>query len=906
MNGKKLFKWNHWALVLMSICILACSSGPTNLKEKTATNSALLSSLISTLVVNDTANAANWSIQSSLAVGDNQYGDRAYTLTTIPSAFVGASWIETANASKAYTGTTVATFLTTENDDVYIAFNTLTTPLPSWLSTYTNFNESIVNSEATPKTFELYKQSFVSGTTVSLGNAGNTTNSFYTVIVLPTPVVMSSGPVTNLIVNDTTNEANWSIQSGLAVGNDQYGDRAYTLSVVPSTIANATWIRTANASKAYAGTTVATFTVTGNDDVYIAFNDLTTTPTWLSSIYTDSGMNLVNSEATPKTFSLFKHSFVSGSTVTLGNPNNTANSFYTVVVVPTPLPKPPLPPEWAFGVFWGSYHNQTEVLSDMAELRSDVDAPDSSTPVGPYGGDLYWIDSSWLSSSYAGTPQDYICFQFDPVQFPSPTTMVSTLQTNHFHFGVWEWPYVDQGCQYYTTGVNNHYFVVGSNGNVLNGGGWHGNTFTGQFDYTNPAVVAWWNNLNQPLVNMGLNFLKLDTPGTYPTGGVLYDGDNSQDHYETLYREVGYNLTASANGGRGLVLTHTQASTNAFDSPGMWTGDTMDTFPGLIAEMGTASSLNSSNTSAFWCGDTGGYNGSSGQLAPTDELYIRWLEYSTFTPCQEFFGSNQTSTGARFPWMFGLQAQQIALQFNQLRYQLLPFRYSNAQQAYHVSPITYPVWWIGSTQLVNGSGNSQILVQPVTVAGATTASVTLPAGTWIDYWNGPSYVGPGTFTVPAPLNQVPTFILAGSIIPTGPVQQWVGQVPISPLTLEIWPSGNTSYTFYEDDGVSTAYQTGAYSTTLFSSSQGVTTTTITLGATIGTYTGQSTSRNYLLQVNEQTTSPSTVTIAGVTATQYSSLSALNTAGTGWFYDPVALVVWVQFTTPINQSVAVVL
>jgi alpha-glucosidase len=703
---------------------------------------------------------------------------------------------------------------------------------------------------------------------------------------------VSASLISNLVVDDTANATNWSVQSGLAAGATQYGDRTYTFRSVPSAVAGADWIRTANGSKAFTGATVATFTVTASADVYVAFNDaIATKPSWLSS-YNDSGLNLVNSESTPKTFSLFKRTFTSGSTVTLGNGGSTASSFYTVIAAPAGSSPPPntnlaLPPKWVFGVLYGSYHDQAGVLSDMNMLRAN------------YSGDLYWVDSSWLSSSYTGTPQDYICFHFDQAQFPDPATMIGTLRQNHLHFGVWEWPWMDKGCADYANGAKNHYFVENSMGAVVNAGGWHGNTMTGAFDYSNPATVTWWNSLNQPLVDMGLSFFKLDTGGTYPTGGVLFDGNNSQDHYKTLYRETAYNLSAKANGGRGFVMTHTQSSTNAVLYPGMWTNDTTATFAGLVAEMKTAASLNTTGTAAYWCGDTGGYN-----HTPTDELYIRWLEYTTFTPCQEFFGAKTTSTGARFPWMFGTQAQQIFQTYTQLRYRLLPFRYSNAQIAYHVSPAVYPVQWIGTTQIVNGSGNTQLLVQPITVAGQTSVSVAFPAGTWIDYWTGTTYSGGASHAVPAAIDKVPMFVKAGSIIPTGPNQQYVDSVPTDPLTLDIYPSGSTSYNFYEDDGVSAAYQTGGFSTTLLSCNQSGSSVTVTVGAAAGTYSGQPASRTYLLKVNGQTAAPAALTIGGAPATEYSSMAALNAATTGWFYDSTALIVWAKFPSTPTQATTV--
>jgi hypothetical protein len=550
---------------------------------------------------------------------------------------------------------------------------------------------------------------------------------------------------------------------------------------------------------------------------------------------------------------------------------------------------PVLTPKWSFGVLWGSYHNQSQVLSDMNMLRS-----------GHYGGDLYWIDSSWLSSSYTGTPARYICFAFDPGQFPDPATMIGTLRNNHFWFGVWEWPWMDQGCSFFGHGSSNHLFIDDSGGAVVNAGGWHGNKFTGAFDYTNPATVTWWRSLNQPLANMGLSFYKLDTGGGYPSAGVTDDGKNSQDEYKFLYRKTAYDFGAITNGGRGFVLTHTQGATHSDQAPGMWTGDTSASFSGLVAEMKTASGLNSTSKSPFYCGDTGGYNNT-----PTSELYIRWLEYTSFTPCQEYFGAKTTSTGARFPWMFSTQAQQIALQYSQLRYSLLPFRYSLAQQQYHVLPLQYTVHWIGSTQLVNGVGDTQVLIQPVTTAGATSASVTPPSGAnWIDYWTGAVYPGGSASTVPAPINHIPTLVRAGSIIPMGPVMEWVDQVPPDPMTLDIYPSGSTSFTLYEDDGVTTQYAAGAFSTTQFASNNTSGHETVTIGAASGSFTGMLAARSYVLKINQQGSSPASVTRDGATVTQVSSRAAFDAASEAWFFDSTVHIVWVKFRISTTTATSV--
>src|SRR5262245_23359249 len=137
---------------------------------------------------------------------------------------------------------------------------------------------------------------------------------------VPRSPASAGGLITDFSVNDVANAPDWSVQPALGQGDVQYGDRAYTLTTVPASVAGSEWIRTANDSKAFTGSTLASFTVTAAADVYIALNDrVTTPPSWLSSAndWTDTGENLVNSESPPRTFSLFRKSFPGGARVVL-------------------------------------------------------------------------------------------------------------------------------------------------------------------------------------------------------------------------------------------------------------------------------------------------------------------------------------------------------------------------------------------------------------------------------------------------------------------------------------------------------------------------------------------------------------------------------------------------------------
>ncbi len=591
---------------------------------------------------------------------------------------------------------------------------------------------------------------------------------------------------------------------------------------------------------------------------------------------------------------------------------------------------PILPPKWAFGILHGCYADQSGVLSAAANLRNGVSGS------GPFAGDMLWVDSTWLSSDFAGPASAYIDYAFDSAQYSNPGSMISTLHAQNVHFGTWEWPWISTANSLYNTGAANHYFIETSSGAVAAPSGvWHGltNGTTGQFDLSTTPGLNWWMAQNQTLFyQLGFDFIKIDAGWSLPSGGVLANGSASNTDWLGFYHSAAHQMTTTANSsqGRGLILAHsdTGPATNSDQYPGEWTGDVDATFAGMVTtDMARASGLNTQQTSAYWCGDTGGFKGGP----PTDELYDRWLEYSTFTPLQEYFGNP-----SNFPWSFGAQSQQIFQKYAALRYELLPFRYSNALSCYLNNPGSplYPVWWqsastnawnggssdsntTGYYQIMLGHGSSEIFVQPIVYSAGTGSSVAvtvkpaLPTGAnWIDYWTNTAYAGGSEPQFNYGLSQEPILIKAGSIIPLGPPMQYVGQVALNPLTLDIFPSvptpAQTSYTYYEDDGVTTAYTGGAFTSTVFTSNNTGAHEVVTIGAVSGTYNGAPTSRNYVLEINLQSTAPSSVTEDGAALTKCTTMSAFNSASSGWYHQSSPRIVWVKFTLATSASATVAL
>jgi alpha-glucosidase len=103
-----------------------------------------------------------------------------------------------------------------------------------------------------------------------------------------------------------------------------------------------------------------------------------------------------------------------------------------------------------------------------------------------------------------------------------------------------------------------------------------------------------------------------------------------------------------------------------------------------------------------------------------------------------------------------------------------------------------------------------LLIAPVVEEGAIRKKVYLPRGNWIDF-NSPekSYVGGTWMDYPVELKTIPMFVKCGSIIPTMPVMEYIGQQQDYPLILEIFPAlinKKASFEVYEDDGESNDYK----------------------------------------------------------------------------------------------------
>lgn len=219
----------------------------------------------------------------------------------------------------------------------------------------------------------------------------------------------------------------------------------------------------------------------------------------------------------------------------------------------------------------------------------------------------------------------------------------------------------------------------------------------------------------------------------------------------------------------------------------------------------------------FWCGDF-----PEGAADPAyREFYLRMFQWATFLPILRSHGTDTP----REIWQFGEPGQPVydaILSMIRLRYSLLPYIYSlAAAQTFGDYTMARPIAFdfpddVAAADIKDQYLFGDILVCPVTSPGVDARPVYLPTDStstpWIDFWTGQSYAPGQTILAPAPLSRLPLYVRAGSIIPTvdQPVDYAEAQASL-PVTINVYPGADASFSLYDDAGDSYDYEKGEYS-----------------------------------------------------------------------------------------------
>ena len=107
------------------------------------------------------------------------------------------------------------------------------------------------------------------------------------------------------------------------------------------------------------------------------------------------------------------------------------------------------------------------------------------------------------------------------------------------------------------------------------------------------------------------------------------------------------------------------------------------------------------------------------------------------------------------------------------------------------------------------------MVKPVTEPGASSTRLYLPQLKWYDFWSGVQVQGARTVDAPSPLDRLPLYIRAGSVVPMGPDIQWSTEKPADPIELRVFRGADGDFTLYEDENDNYNYEKGAFATIRF-------------------------------------------------------------------------------------------
>ena len=298
---------------------------------------------------------------------------------------------------------------------------------------------------------------------------------------------------------------------------------------------------------------------------------------------------------------------------------------------------------------------------------------------------------------------------------------------------------------------------------------------------------------------------------------------------------------------------------------------------------------------AYATGDVDGIFGGSA------ETFTRDLQWKTFTPV--LMGMSGWSANARkHPWAFDEPYRGINRDYLKLKMRLTPYMYGLAREAERSgAPIVRGLMWDypQDPQAFTEAHKYQfllgrdLLVAPVYRSQAASRGwrrdIHLPAGRWIDYWDGRRITADAEgrdLDRQVELATLPVFVRAGAILPMYPAMLYDGEKPLDEVTFDLYPQGESRYRLYEDDGNTRRYAEGESSeqvVTMRAPEQGSGEVQVDIGAVQGSYAGQLPRRRYALRMLSRQ-SPTAVELDGRALPELADRAAFEAADEGWYFD----------------------
>lgn len=498
-----------------------------------------------------------------------------------------------------------------------------------------------------------------------------------------------------------------------------------------------------------------------------------------------------------------------------------------------------LPPLWNFGAYQSKerYTSANEVMSVVQRYR-DLQIPlDCVVQDWQYWGDgAHWNAMEFLNPDFSNYQQ-----MIDFVHEKNAKIMISF------------WPNFGPSTTPYSDFNNRGWLFTVSDAN----GSRPYNT------YRSDARDLYWNYVWNGIISKGIDAYWMDATepeffgdDEYHMNNIALDGQtwrsvrNAYPLVDVSGVAQHHRAQSELSNKRVSIMTRSaylgQQRTGCY----IWSADINGTWDALRKQIPAACSVSETGL-PYWNSDTGGFFNGDVNNANWCRLFVRWTQFSTFTPMLRFHG---TAT-PREPWQFGSAGDgrgnyDNIVKYINLRYALLPYLYStahlvrtDAQTFMQGMPVAFP----NDAQTYNIVDQymfgKSFLVAPVMEDGLVGRHTYLPTGErWIDFWDGYTHDGGQKVYKKTPMSIIPLYVRAGSILPWGPEVQYSSEKNWDNLELRIYPGANGKFILYEDELDGYNYENGQYSEIPMTWNDA--TKTLTIGARQGSFSGMLNERTF--------------------------------------------------------------
>lgn len=530
----------------------------------------------------------------------------------------------------------------------------------------------------------------------------------------------------------------------------------------------------------------------------------------------------------------------------------------------------PMFPLWTYGFFQSRerYKSQAELL-DVVKKYRQIGVP------------LDGIIQDW---QYWGNNYLWNAMEFLNSDFPNPQRMIDDVHNLNAHMVISIWN--SFGPQ------TKQYRELDKIGALMNFQTWPqsgSDKWPPRMDYPsgvkpydpfNPqARDIYWNYLNKGIFSLGMDGWWMDS--SEPDHLDFKPSDLDNKTYLGSFRKVRNAFPLMTVGGlydhqravssdkRVFILTRSAFAGQQRYGANTWSGDVTSSWEALRNQI--SAGLNFSLCAIpYWNSDIGGFFLSNFRAKLDDagyrELNTRWMQFGAFCPMMRSHGTD----APREIYQFGKKGDKVYDAIEKainLRYSLLPYIYStswdvtaNQSSMMRALVMDFPNDRKALDLNDEYMFGKAILVCPVTTpmyskdakedfSTVGTKELYLPAGTdWIDFWTGEKQAGGQVIKKETPLDIIPLYLKAGSILPVGPEVQYATEKGWDNLEIRIYEGANGEFTLYEDEKDNYNYEKGVYSTIQFSWNDAK--KTLTISDRKGTYPGMSAQRNFnIVRVN---------------------------------------------------------